>query len=625
MENNANYALVGALATAVLVALVGFVYWFAGPTGNVATKPYDVVFTGTVSGITRGTDVQFNGIKVGQVNSLALDPNDTNRVLARIEVAANTPVKADTRVLVGFQGLTGVGSVQLAGGSQAAGDPLVAQGSTAPTLYAEPSNFQSILDGLAATVNGASTAVDRVNSILDANDTRLNATIANVETFSAALAANSEGVENFLATMSEAGEQIGPMAKEIKSLSADVRGLVDAVPPEKVAQAVANVSTFTESLARNSGQIDDFFATTSVLSKNLTELTQGLSASVAVIDQVAAEIDPAVVGRVMGNIDTFSTEANALTADLRRLLDAVPADKVASVITDAATFTNTLARNSAQLDGFMTAMADLPAKVSGLVDGLSDSVGVIDSVTAKIDPEVVGRVMANVDSFSTDINAFSTNLRGIIDAVPADKVASVVTDMATFSDTLARNSGQIDSFLTGMSGLPEKVGSVVDGLSASVAVIDQVTAGIDPKLVSRVLANVDAFSTKLGENAGSVDTIMANATSLTTQLNESAAQIDGILAKVDDVVSSAEGQGMFDQITQAAASVRALADQLNASTAGIAVGLNNFTSRGLTEYSALAAEARATLQRFDRVVRNLENNPQGLIFGGETVRDYNKR
>ena len=531
MENNANYALVGALATAVLVALFGFVYWFAGPTSNVATKPYDVVFTGTVSGITRGTDVQFNGLKVGQVNSVVLDPTDTNRVLARIEVGAGTPVKADTRVMMGFQGLTGSGSVQLSGGSAAAGEPPVPAGATVPVLYAETSNFQSILDGLSATANGAATAVNRLNSLLDTNDTKLNATIANIESFSAALAANSDGVQSFLASVSDAGKQIGPMADEISSLSADLRGLVQAVPPAQVAKAVADVTTFTDSLARNSSEIDEFFATTSVLANNLTELTKGLSASVAVIDQVAAEIDPTAIGRVLANVDTFS--------------------------------------------GQMTAM--------------------------------------------------STDLRGILDAMPAAKVASVVDNVSTFTGTLARNSDQLDTFLSALAGLPEKVNGIIDGLSASVGVIDQVTAEIDPKLVGRVLANVDTFSARLGDNADNVDTVIANATSLTTQLNNSAGRIDSILAKVDGVVSSAEGQGMFDQIASAATSVRKLADQLNASTAGIAVGLNNFTSRGLTEYSALAAEARATLQRLDRVVRNLENNPQSLIFGGETVRDYNKR
>ncbi|WDR05824.1 MlaD family protein [Devosia rhodophyticola] len=258
MENNANYALVGALATAIIAALFAFVYWFAGPSSSIPMKAYDVVFTGTVSGIGRGTDVQFNGIKVGQVRNVALDPTDTANVVARIEVNAGTPVKADTRVLMGFQGLTGVGSVQLSGGTDAAGAPAVPEGHTVPTLFAEVSDFQSILDGLSATINGTSTAVSRLNGFLDTNDTKLNATIANVETFSAALASNSDGIEAFMASVSDAGKEIGPLADEITKLSSDTRKLVNAVSPDQVAKAVNDVTEFTDSLSRNSSKIDDF-------------------------------------------------------------------------------------------------------------------------------------------------------------------------------------------------------------------------------------------------------------------------------------------------------------------------------------------------------------------------------
>lgn len=437
MENNANYAIVGVLATAVVAALFAFIYWFAAPTANVPQKPYDIVFTGTVSGIARGTDVLFNGIRIGQVSTVQLDPQDFNRVVAHIEVDATAPVRADTKVVTGFQGLTGGGSVQLSGGTPAAGEPPIGPGRSAPTLYAQVSDFQSIIDGLSSSVNGASTAVARINTLLDANDDKINTTLANIESFSTALAANSDGVQAALASIADAGKQIGPMADEIGTLSVKVAALVDAVPPEDVTKVVANVTTFSDSLARNSDQIDKFFATTSVLSDNLTQLTEGLSSSVAVIDQVAAEIDPTAI--------------------------------------------------------------------------------------------------------------------------------------------------------------------------------------------SRVIDNVDQFSTSLGSNSENINTIVANVTAVSTSLTRSVEKVDAILAQVDASVSSVEGQGLFNDLAQAAQSVRELADQLNANTARIASGLNDFTSRGLSEYTALAVDARDTLQRLDRVVRNLENNPQGLIFGGETVRDYTKQ
>lgn len=538
MENNANYAVVGALATAVLVALFGFIYWFAAPSSNVVVKPYEIVFTGTVSGVARGTEVQFNGIRIGQVTAVGLDPTNSKQVVARIEVEMSSPVRADTKVATGFQGLTGGGSVQLTGGTEEAGEPQVGPGRTAPTLYAEVSDFQSILDGMASTINGASTAVSRINTLLDANDARIDSTLANIETFSNALASNADGVETFLGTVSDVGQQIGPMADEITRLSSRLTALVDAVPPEKITEVVDNVTTFSDTLASNSDKINTFFDTTTTLSQNLTELTNGLSASVEVIDQVAAQIDPEVIGRVMTNVDKFST-------------------------------------------------------------ALGDS--------------------------SDDIATLTADISTLVAAIPPAQVAQVVTNITTFTNAMATNAGELDRIFASASTLSDTLIDLSGNVATSLGNIDKIVNSVDTAAIQRVVGNIDEFSTSLNANTADIDAIVANTNRFTAAINDSMAQVDAILAKVNDTVSGADSDGLFDDIGAAARSVQAAADQITRSTAQVAGGLNEFTSGGLSQYSALAVDARETLQRLDRVVRNLENNPQGLIFGGETVRDYNKQ
>ena len=531
MENKANYAIVGAMAIAVLLALFGFVYWFAGPSSSTQMQEYEVIFTGTVSGLSPSTEVQFNGIKIGQVKSVKLDPADINRVIARIEIDAAIPIKADTKALMGFQGLTGVGSLQLSGGTAQAGPPTIEPGRSVPTLYAKVSDFQSILDGLSTTINGTATAVDRLNGFLDENDEKLNESISNVATFTDALAANADGVKDALATIAEAGKQVGPMAEQIGALSTKLGDLATAIPPEKVTQVIDNVASFSDTLSRNSGKVDEIFDAASTLSTDLTRMSGTLSSSIDRIDAMTSAIDPAAVERIVANVD----------------------------------------------------------EVSGKVGGLA------------------------------------TQVEDILAAVPPAKVAAVVSDVSTFSESLARNSSQIDSLFAATGTLSEGITAMVKNLNPAVLKINEVAAQVDPALVGRVLANVDQFATKVGNKSDDVDTIVDNLNEVSTSLVGSAAKVDDILTKVDQSVNNADDQGLFTQIGDAATSIRQLADQLNTSTASIAVGLNNFTSNGLPGYAALAQEARATLSRLDRVVRNLENNPQGLIFGGDTVREYNKR
>src|SRR5580698_1452048 len=96
MERNANYALVGLISTILLVAMIIFIFWLTNFALSQRYDNYDIVFHGSVSGLTRGGDVQFNGIKVGEVSDIKLDAQDPNLVVAKTRVRSDTPVRVDT-------------------------------------------------------------------------------------------------------------------------------------------------------------------------------------------------------------------------------------------------------------------------------------------------------------------------------------------------------------------------------------------------------------------------------------------------------------------------------------------------------------------------------------------------
>src|SRR3954447_21459486 len=138
METRANYVVIGLFTLAVIAGAFGFVYWFsrAGDGGERAT--YRVVFDGAVSGLRTGGWVLFNGIKVGEVSDLRLNPQNPRQVVATVNVDRAVPVRADTRVGLDFQGLTGIASISVKGGAADA-PALTADNGAVPTLTAEPS------------------------------------------------------------------------------------------------------------------------------------------------------------------------------------------------------------------------------------------------------------------------------------------------------------------------------------------------------------------------------------------------------------------------------------------------------------------------------------------------------
>jgi phospholipid/cholesterol/gamma-HCH transport system substrate-binding protein len=176
---------------AAIGAVFGLVYWLNNSGGLSERTVYRVRFENTVSGLLTGAAVLFNGIRVGEVTGLRLDPDHPRHVIATIAVVATTPVLADTQAGLEYQGLTGVPVVSLLGG--ASGAPLVSSSPTeAPLLVADPAAGQSMTEA-------ARQALRKVDAVLADNAEPLKSAIANLNTFTGALARNSDRVATILA------------------------------------------------------------------------------------------------------------------------------------------------------------------------------------------------------------------------------------------------------------------------------------------------------------------------------------------------------------------------------------------------------------------------------------------
>ncbi len=186
METRAPYVLIGTFVLAAILAVFGFVYWLNNTGGIGPRTNYHVQFQGPVPGLLVGAGVLFNGIRVGEVTQLGLAPDNPRFVNAIVAVATTTPVRADTKVGLDFQGLTGVPVVTLEGGT------IVAKSNEPLTLVAEAGAGQSM-------TQAARDALRRVDSVLQDNSGPLKDTIANFKTFSDGLARNTGKVDGILA------------------------------------------------------------------------------------------------------------------------------------------------------------------------------------------------------------------------------------------------------------------------------------------------------------------------------------------------------------------------------------------------------------------------------------------
>jgi phospholipid/cholesterol/gamma-HCH transport system substrate-binding protein len=191
METRAPYALIGLFVLASIATVFGFVYWLHNTSGLSERTVYQVRFENSVSGLLTGAAVLFNGIRVGEVTELRLNPENPRQVTATIAVDRGTPVRADTQAGLDFQGLTGVPVIALQGGSPAPTAWTTTPGQP-PVLVADPLAGQSM-------TQAARVALQRLETVMAENAEPLRSTIANLNTFSGALARNSDRLDGIIA------------------------------------------------------------------------------------------------------------------------------------------------------------------------------------------------------------------------------------------------------------------------------------------------------------------------------------------------------------------------------------------------------------------------------------------
>ncbi|RDE09846.1 MlaD family protein [Pelagibacterium lacus] len=553
MENKANYAIVGAFVTLLLLGFAGFVYWFAIADQVRERVSYRIVFDGAVTGLNAGTTVLFNGLPVGTVETVSINPDDPSQVLARIGVEATAPVMNDTRAVLEVQGLTGIANIQLLGGSLEAGPLLPPEGQRIATIRGEAAGLQNLLEGATNIIESAEATFARIESFFAENESRLTTTLANIDQLTAGLAGLVEGAGDD----SDFDVIVSNVRTTLESIDSTFGELDVFVRDNRISlsNTISNAETFSAALAANSDAIDGFLAS---------------------------------MTRTSDQIGPLADEMQILTQDVRRLVAAIPPDEVRSTVADIGAFAQTLAQNTDNIEGFFTDARLLAGNLSGVSDGLQDTLDLIDRASAAVDPDVIARAMANIDAFSAVLGNNAENVDGIL------------ANTRQFTETLGTATARADTLIARFDGMV----TTEDGQMLFEEVRE--TAASIRQLVERV------------------DSMVASddGQTLFADFSAAALSIRDLSERLNAMAASEEGEHLIANIGAAANSVESLANALDERTAAISLGLTSFTNSGLGAYTTLANEAMRSLQLFNRVLDQIQRNPQVLVFGGESVREF---
>ncbi len=263
METRAHHVLIGTFTLAVVLAGLLFVLWLGKNSVDRAYAYYDVVFNVSVTGLSRGGMVQYNGIKVGQVDNLKLDPNDPRKVIARIQVASGTPVKQDTHAKLGLLGLTGIAFIQLYGGTPSS-PPLRAHGKgLVAVILANKSGLSNLLNSSQSVATRANEALQSIQELLSKqNIQHISALFKHLDQTSAALAEKRGSMQQAISQLAIASQRLNQALLKIDHLAATTDRLVNKQGRATLLSAQASMQSLQaltaqlqQLVAQNSGAL----------------------------------------------------------------------------------------------------------------------------------------------------------------------------------------------------------------------------------------------------------------------------------------------------------------------------------------------------------------------------------
>lgn len=381
METRANYILVGIVTIAVLLGSFAFVYWIARGGESQNMVPLEVRIPGSVTGLTIGSQVLFNGIKVGDVRRMQIDPDNPSVVIVTTQVDRTTPVTPKTEATLGFQGLTGQAYVELKGGDPKEQNLLqTAEETGEPArIEADAGAVNNLIDKAQQIATRADQVLISLEQFVNDNQQPLTQSIANVRGFTEALSKNSQNIDEFLKNVGELSTTLKGVSGRLDTTLASAEDLLRSVDRKKIDSVLANADKISGDLAKSSGEIEKLVAGVQDGVKKFGEFSTTASKTIESVDKLVGAADAAKVKTTIDNIEAASKTARTAMEDVSTFTTKFRAKDgdIDQIVSNVKELTGRLNQTSVRLDGVL-------AKVDGLLGDGGGGDGLVTEARATL-------------------------------------------------------------------------------------------------------------------------------------------------------------------------------------------------------------------------------------------------
>lgn len=256
METRAHHVIIGLFTLLAGAGAVLFAVWISNANTSSDYRYYTVVFREAVTGLSRGSAVQYRGIPIGDITELGLDPEDPSQVLAGIRISGTAPITRDTKARLTFTGITGNTVIELVPGDP--NSPLLdGDGTQAARIPATPSPISSLLANGEDLMTNINQLVSNARDMLSGeNAERIARTLESIEVAAGSLSSQGDDVKALISELTAASEQATELMSSINVLVNEqgTRTL------DNIEQTLASIASTSETLEQMLTDNSDAFA-----------------------------------------------------------------------------------------------------------------------------------------------------------------------------------------------------------------------------------------------------------------------------------------------------------------------------------------------------------------------------
>lgn len=290
MEPRIHYVVVGLFVLLLGTATVGLSLWLAFGERAYEYRTYRIYMTESVSGLFIDAPVKYRGVQVGRVRELALRPDNPEQVQVTVDIDANVRIKEDTVATLVVQGVTGIASIELSGGSRASPELKAKAGEPYPVIQPGQSLFTRVDSAVSELIGNLNAVASDLHALLTPQ-TRDN------------FARIVQNVESLTATVAERRVALG-------------QGI------DAFAEFSRNTATASARLPELTTRLDTAIASLQSMSDEIALTSRELRTQVA----AGGDSLQTLGGRTLPEVDALLGEMRQLTASFQRLSERLEED-----------------------------------------------------------------------------------------------------------------------------------------------------------------------------------------------------------------------------------------------------------------------------------------------------------